>query len=735
MSTLPSVKLSAIDATLQKNIDFYFRNCVSVGILLNQQGRNLFQNSDNLMQDLFTNIGNGSQLTPLFTNNNNIEEQSVVPCSDAGPQIVDMKDTDEAMKIHAALLGMVDDMTNYEQKFLGAAQIYNEQAVSARSYLQQSMIMLASQDAIINTAKSVGLNPASVAANTAYADQQFYASMQAQGHLAQTYLPLAKAYLTAIIIGLSWLVALLSIVFGSYAHIKMFFTLCIWIVLWTPILCIINYLNDYNLMKVAQVITGGKAALSLGDNMLIFKEVASRSNFMNYLVMSTPVLAYAIAKASEQGFVSFASGLSQALTGASRAAGSFANQQALSTQTSIAAPRGDEVWAMNAGVASLQYARNIDGVVTKFNTQSVMGDNTKNSEISNANMTGTNVDGMMSGAKLSAGTMTTVNSVSQANSDAWNKNFNDQYSHMSQSGRASALNEAKGFMEKGDEAFKKAFANNIGQEIQNRTDLTSEEKAEIALAASAHAGFSVLGNGAEIQSSASSKRGIGNVETFSEAQKAAYNEIMERASLKTLSTTKGMDSSWSNTLSGGDSTAYSKMVGYAQSYTQTEQGIQSVSTNNIDNTLNVVARDLAAGDNKDFSSLNTAQQNEYFAKAGNYVSDMIKNDPAQLAQYNSQYGAQSIVSPNNTTMPHAAGMNFKTIDGSERSVLTQSNLNQDQVNQSSKRTSNTTTMPDSQEVKSGATHSQIAQDNKKGSNAIRETSKNWNPIGKDTPSI
>lgn len=356
MSTLPSVKLSAIDATLQKNIDFYFRNCVSVGILINQQGRNLFQNSDNLMQDLFTNIGNGSQLTPLFKNNNNVEEQSVVPCSDAGPQIVEMikKDTDEAMKIHAALLGMANDMTNYEQKFLGAAQIYNEQAVSARSYLQQSMIMLASQDAIINTAKSVGLNPASVAANTAYADQQFYASMQAQGHMAQTYLPLAKAYLTAIIIGLSWLVALLSIVFGSYAHIKMFFTLCIWIVLWTPILCIINFINDFNLMNVAQVITGGKAALSLGDNMLIFKEVANRSNFMNYLVMSTPVLAYAIAKASEQGFVTFASGLSQALTGASRAAGSFANQQALSTQTSIAAPRGDEVWAVGAGYNTLQ---------------------------------------------------------------------------------------------------------------------------------------------------------------------------------------------------------------------------------------------------------------------------------------------------------------------------------------------------------------------------------------------
>ncbi|HEF8399187.1 TPA: conjugal transfer protein TraG N-terminal domain-containing protein, partial [Campylobacter jejuni] len=279
------------------------------------------------------------------------------------------------------------------------AQIYNEQAVSARSYLQQSMIMLASQDAIINTAKSVGLNPASVAANTAYADQQFYASMQAQGHMAQTYLPLAKAYLTAIIIGLSWLVALLSIVFGSYAHIKMFFTLCIWIVLWTPILCIINFINDFNLMNVAQVITGGKAALSLGDNMLIFKEVANRSNFMNYLVMSTPVLAYAIAKASEQGFVTFASGLSQALTGASRAAGSFANQQALSTQTSIAAPRGDEVWAVGAGYNTLQSSFGVSG-------RSFMGtrDMQHGGELVKDNMTGSsaviNANGSIGNASI-----------------------------------------------------------------------------------------------------------------------------------------------------------------------------------------------------------------------------------------------------------------------------------------------------------------------------------------------
>lgn len=169
--------------------------------------------------------------------------------------------------------------------------------------------------------------------------------------------------------------------------------------LWTPILCIINFINDFNLMNVAQVITGGKAALSLGDNILIFKEVANRSNFMNYLVMSTPVLAYAIAKASEQGFVTFASGLSQALTGASRAAGSFANQQALSTQTSIAAPRGDEVWAVGAGYNTLQSSFGAGG-------RSFMGtrDMQHGGELVKDNMTGSsaviNADGSIGNASI-----------------------------------------------------------------------------------------------------------------------------------------------------------------------------------------------------------------------------------------------------------------------------------------------------------------------------------------------
>ncbi|OEV66089.1 conjugal transfer protein TraG [Campylobacter jejuni] len=577
MSTLPSVKLSAIDATLQKNIDFYFRNCVSVGILLNQQGRNLFQNSDNLMQDLFTNIGNGSQLTPLFKNNNNVEEQSVVPCSDAGPQIVEMiqNDTDEAMKIHAALLGMVDDMTNYEQKFLGAAQIYNEQAVSARSYLQQSMIMLASQDAIINTAKSVGLNPASVAANTAYADQQFYASMQAQGHMAQTYLPLAKAYLTAIIIGLSWLVALLSIVFGSYAHIKMFFTLCIWIVLWTPILCIINYLNDYNLMKVAQVITGGKAALSLGDNMLIFKEVASRSNFMNYLVMSTPVLAYAIAKASEQGFITFASGLSQALTGASRAAGSFANQQALSTQTSIAAPRGDEVWAVGAGYNTLQSSFGVGG-------RSFMGtrDMQHGGELVKDNMTGSsaviNANGSIGNASikgLNAGmTASNLETRAHALSDAIQNSNLSQRALEVASGKGDSLalseNDRSAIANATQHALANAYSKATGVDVSQAYKDIMEGKIGGGI------GFSKEIKGVRINVDAGGSASTNSIETedwyqkLSKDQKETFNKTFNESISNEIGKNRDASASFNNLLKTGNVTNSASIKSSMDSYNE-----------------------------------------------------------------------------------------------------------------------------------------------------------------------
>ncbi|HEC1759530.1 TPA: conjugal transfer protein TraG N-terminal domain-containing protein [Campylobacter lari] len=356
---LPDLELSQFSPRTQKNLDLFFRNCVIYGMDLNKGRMDTnFRHSDNLYEDLFE-IGQGSQLTLYFGEK---DKGSIRSCTQAGALIKqDLGSLAPKIEtIHARILGSKDENA-YRASMQGVWEIFSGQATQARSQLMQAMLINASRDSLINTAKMVGLDPNAVATNTAVAEQNFMSSMLTQGMMAQTYLPLAKAYLTVLIIGLSWIMALLSIMFGDFRHIKMFFTLCIWIVLWTPILSIINYFNDLNLSKSVQVLLDGSLSFSMSNSLSFFKQISEQTNFINYLVMLTPLLAFAVAKASEQGFVSVASSLSQTLQGASRSAGSFTNQQALSTETKIASPLGEEVIAKSAGINSVSSALNVNG--------------------------------------------------------------------------------------------------------------------------------------------------------------------------------------------------------------------------------------------------------------------------------------------------------------------------------------------------------------------------------------
>ncbi|EIV5071177.1 conjugal transfer protein TraG N-terminal domain-containing protein [Campylobacter lari] len=356
---LPDLELSQFSPRTQKNLDLFFRNCVIYGMDLNKGRMDTnFRHSDNLYEDLFE-IGQGSQLTLYFEEK---DKGNIRSCTQAGALIKqDLGSLAPKIEtIHARILGSKDENA-YRTSMQGVWEIFSGQATQARSQLMQAMLINASRDSLINTAKMVGLDPNAVATNTAVAEQNFMSSMLTQGMMAQTYLPLAKAYLTVLIIGLSWIMALLSIMFGDFRHIKMFFTLCIWIVLWTPILSIINYFNDLNLSKSVQVLLDGSLSFSMSNSLSFFKQISEQTNFINYLVMLTPLLAFAVAKASEQGFVSVASSLSQTLQGASRSAGSFTNQQALSTETKIASPLGEEVIAKSAGINSVSSALNVNG--------------------------------------------------------------------------------------------------------------------------------------------------------------------------------------------------------------------------------------------------------------------------------------------------------------------------------------------------------------------------------------
>lgn len=701
MMDLPTIRIQKTNPDVQMNINNYVRNCLQYDTLSGKIAVYDIHTSDDLMNILFPT--NNSKLTVYYETSGGTMNDSLISCGEAAQGIKEAIATiagaKEVTESHIANVGTVAEWRN---KFNGVANIFFGQAKGAREQLQQMILINALDDGVRNTASVLGLDPQSLGANAAIAEQSFIAGMQAQGKLAQTYLPIAKAYFTAIIVGLSWLMAILSIMFGTYQYIKMFFTLCLFLVLWTPILSIINYLNDLTLQHTFELTNADIGAITYSSYQDVFQAVASHSSYINYLVMLTPILAYALAKGSEMGFVSLASGLSQQLAGSARAASSFAQQQGLSTKAEISTPRGEEVYALGGGISSVQSAfYDSQGNLTSTNIKQGLGGGADNSQLDNAVFKGTNVGGMMQGASFTAGTMTTANSASQSLSENWDRQFSDSYGKMNADGRATMLNTAKSFIEQGNESFTKSYASNLASEISHNQQLSDSEKANITAYAKAQLGGEFFGSGVVVGTEGKATKEWSSTDTLSDTEKAAYNNMAQRASAKTLATSEGIDTSWQNSLRGENSTAFQDLRSHGQAYAEQQASIQAIQSNNADNILNVHARDLAANDGYNFSNLDTATQNKYFAEAGHQINDMLKNNPAQLATLNQQVGA-GMTTQGNTFSTRAEGISFKNVNGSDMNVLQKSNSNRENVQTVGDNVSNSSSLPSEQQIKTNA---------------------------------
>ncbi|MCV3457952.1 conjugal transfer protein TraG N-terminal domain-containing protein [Campylobacter lari] len=686
---LPDLELSQFSPRTQKNLDLFFRNCVIYGMELNEGRMDTnFRHSDNLYEDLFE-IGKGSQFTLYFGEK---DKGNIRSCTQAGALIKqDLGSLAPKIEtIHARILGSKDENA-YRASMQGVWEIFSGQATQARSQLMQAMLINASRDSLINTAKMVGLDPNAVATNTAVAEQNFMSSMLTQGMMAQTYLPLAKAYLTVLIIGLSWIMALLSIMFGDFRHIKMFFTLCIWIVLWTPILSIINYFNDLNLSKSVQVLLDGSLSFSMSNSLSFFKQISEQTNFINYLVMLTPLLAFAVAKASEQGFVSVASSLSQTLQGASRSAGSFTNQQALSTETKIASPLGEEVIAKHAGINSRLGAYNVDNhsfsvnsisgggnTVTDVNTNSKVSYD--NNGVNSANITGldaSSIKTMQSSAsndvsKAIGDTLKT----GRTSQDIANMAFDHSSSH--------------GINAQAQEVFK-ASATKAFDKMAQAGDTKASE---ISGALKAGANMVVVGS----EFSVTEKDGTSRTYTLSDKEMEQWNKEFANNVSSTYSNDSSVRASLNNAFSTFTGKEFSQVHSAIDKYSSTESLSQNVNVNSIPKALNDY---IKSGDNTEITNAwNTGNKNHAITMAMNDFQNWAVNNPQQLSKYfnagefdnpsnnigeisNKNYHASGeVASFNNSNISKVDGSATKHADQYQNNVKTLKEGHQDQTGQS-----------------------------------------------------
>lgn len=176
---------------------------------------------------------------------------------------------------------------------------------------------------------------------------------------------------------------------------------------------------------------------------------------------------------------------------------------------------------------------------------------------------------------------------------------------------------------------------------------------------------------------------------LSESETAAFNEALRRSATKSLCESDSIESSWSQTLSDKTGYAFQEMRNKGIAYTEAQNSVQSVKSDDLNNLMNGVARGMAANDGASWNSLSTAQQDRYFANAGSMISDMAQNNPAALQALQKEYGAGGTTS----------GEKFGVSDFKGANVLLQANLNHDKVGIRLNNARKSTNLPDGIDLK------------------------------------
>lgn len=352
------------DYVLKYNMDNYIGICYNYNVRYDPNVKQI-EYSDNLYRDLIQ--GQALVLTrgliaPVMDENRNIE---VSNCEVLSKTIQEQfsKLADSNVKSYLKMLNPSQaNQANVEASATALSSIYQSNWNGSRDMLQQFMLINFMRDGIRNMEKMYDLGAGTLSTPHSIAHYNLFNQMQQQGFLAQTYLPLIKVYLSMIAASISWIIALLTVALGTAKWLKMYFTLFLWLIIWTPMISLINYFNDLNLMSVFSAMkdTGSGMAMTFAGNTDFFMKVIENANVLNYLVMGTALLSFAIATASGMGFVSFASQLTQGLQGSARTASTFQQQQATATEAKMAI--GEEVYVSQPAMNMVNSASWNNGV-------------------------------------------------------------------------------------------------------------------------------------------------------------------------------------------------------------------------------------------------------------------------------------------------------------------------------------------------------------------------------------
>lgn len=302
-----------IDPHLKRSFDVYYENCKMLGDYADGlEDINEVLNSNDLMtllgtdQSLLTIVYDSANpsgvTTPCFTAWDNIKSRIMNSATNQ------MNAVTQARGLTAAVYGVKAE--EVYQTLYGSF-------LSAQNQFEEAILRNATLESVQGVASSLGIGAERLAKNKSIAEMSMVTEAGMSNLEAQGIVPLMKAISMMFVIALSWLLAVLAIATMNMSYLKFLITLNVWLMLWSPLYTVLNFAMD---VMVNNSMAAYNAGVAINSQMSMYQVLGAKLAVLAKLVWAIPMLAFAVAKGSDQAMTSFIGGMAQGIqTGISTA--------------------------------------------------------------------------------------------------------------------------------------------------------------------------------------------------------------------------------------------------------------------------------------------------------------------------------------------------------------------------------------------------------------------------------
>lgn len=294
---------TSYDKNFDHDLDQYLQNC-GFPLMYKKGMLSTLTSSPDILGTLKANSSDGRWVQQIELSSGN---RMIMSCQDAINAInaYYANHSDAILKKNVQMMGI--STGNGYDRFLNAANatatslmnISQGASAAMKQAISMNMIMASIKDG----AHAVGNGNLALAAYDAEQFQQYKTTSMLNGSAAARTVPILVATALAILVLLYPIIIFLAIVAGSYRAIGVFFQILLAVNLMPLIFEILNYITTFYLQKkLGIIVQGGAYTYDVSTSLYSFTDNMITAG--NYLVASTPIIAYAVVSGSSMALTS-----------------------------------------------------------------------------------------------------------------------------------------------------------------------------------------------------------------------------------------------------------------------------------------------------------------------------------------------------------------------------------------------------------------------------------------------